>query len=105
MYLFMGVLIGSAVIPITLCMTWGRVNSIGMICGATGGSILGLTVWLSVASTYDGGLSDFFNNTGTLNSFKRDYLVLGESLLPSRIESGFVGNSSNKVSRYGVRKC
>ena len=60
----MGILIGSAVIPITLSMTWGRVNSTGMMSGAISGTILGLIVWLSVASTYDGGLSKFFDNTG-----------------------------------------
>ena len=63
-YLFMGILIGSAVIPITLSMTWGRVNSLGMMTGAISGNVLGLTVWLTVASTYEGGLSKFFDNTG-----------------------------------------
>ena len=60
----MGILIGSAVIPIVLCMSWGRVNSIGMMSGAICGAVLGIIVWLAVASTYDGGLTMFFDNTG-----------------------------------------
>ncbi len=65
-YSFMGILIGSAVVPITLCMSWGRVNSLGMMSGAILGCLFGLVSWLAVAATnYDGGLSKFFENTGT----------------------------------------
>ena len=66
----MGVLIGSAVFPITLAMFWGRANSIGMISGAVGGALLGLISWLSVASSYDGGLTSFIDNTGIFQRFK-----------------------------------
>ncbi|XP_064598785.1 uncharacterized protein LOC135465474 [Liolophura sinensis] len=63
-YLFMGVLIGSAVMPITLAMFWGRMNSYGMMSGAIGGSVCSLSTWLIMASTLDGGLSLFLVNTG-----------------------------------------
>ncbi|ELU11212.1 hypothetical protein CAPTEDRAFT_212836 [Capitella teleta] len=63
-YLFMGVIIGSAVIPIVLSMTWARLTSSGMSSGAIGGSVLGLTAWLISASQQDGGLSNFLESTG-----------------------------------------
>ncbi|ESO83679.1 hypothetical protein LOTGIDRAFT_169159 [Lottia gigantea] len=63
-YLFMGVLIGSAVIPISLSMFWNRLTGIGMVCGSLSGTILALIVWMSVASLYEGGLGDFLINTG-----------------------------------------
>ncbi len=60
----MGVLVGSAVIPISLCVFWPKLSGEGMIAGATGGSIIAFVVWLSVASTYPGGLGNFLQNTG-----------------------------------------
>ncbi|KAK6177025.1 hypothetical protein SNE40_015215 [Patella caerulea] len=63
-YLFMGVLIGSAVIPIGLAMFWDRLTSCAMISGSISGTVLALIVWMSVASTYEDGLSNFLTNTG-----------------------------------------
>ena len=66
-YLFMGVLIGSAVIPIVLSMTWSRVSSHGMTAGAVTGCIIALVSWLVTASTRAGGLADFLTSTGKNN--------------------------------------
>jgi Na+/proline symporter len=62
----MGILIGSAVIPITLCMCWERLTGDGMVAGAVIGTVLALITWLSVAATNNGGLNseNFFQNTG-----------------------------------------
>lgn len=62
----MGILIGSAVIPITLCMCWERLTGSGMVAGAVTGTTLALITWLSVAATNKGGLNSekFFENTG-----------------------------------------
>ncbi|KAL5014496.1 hypothetical protein ScPMuIL_008766 [Solemya velum] len=60
----MGILIGSAVLPIALAMTWDRLTGEGMIAGSVGGTALALISWLAVSSTYEGGLYDFFKNTG-----------------------------------------
>ena len=62
----MGILVGSAVVPITLCMCWGRLTGVAMVAGSVGGTLLALITWLSVASTYKGGLSKFLDNTGEL---------------------------------------
>ena len=63
-YLGMGVLVGSAVLPITLTMTWTRLTGVGMCVGAIGGCIFGLVSWLVVSSFQPGGLTDFFASTG-----------------------------------------
>ncbi|XP_078667260.1 uncharacterized protein LOC144909083 [Branchiostoma floridae x Branchiostoma belcheri] len=66
LYLFMGVLIGAAVIPIGMALFWARTTAAGMIAGATVGSALALVCWLAVAATLPGGLmgGNFIKNTG-----------------------------------------
>lgn len=49
MYLAMGVLIGSAVIPIAFMLLWSKANSKGAILGTTIGCVLGIVTWISVA--------------------------------------------------------
>ncbi|XP_006823327.1 uncharacterized protein LOC100367327 [Saccoglossus kowalevskii] len=65
-YLFMGVVIGSSVVPIALTVFWTRLNGKGATIGTVGGTLCGLTAWLVTASTFDGGLSSdvFLTNTG-----------------------------------------
>ncbi|AES95541.1 putative sodium/solute symporter [Medicago truncatula] len=48
MYLAMGVLIGSAVIPIAFMLLWRKANAIGAILGTVFGCVLGIITWLSV---------------------------------------------------------
>ncbi|KAJ4888703.1 Urea-proton symporter DUR3 [Raphanus sativus] len=49
MYLAMGVLIGSAVIPIAFMLLWSKANAIGAILGSISGCLLGIITWLSTA--------------------------------------------------------
>jgi Na+/proline symporter len=65
-YYFTGILIASSVVPISLSILWARATSSGMVAGVVGGCLSGIIVWLSYASTYDGGLSaeNFVTNTG-----------------------------------------
>ncbi|CAL1534239.1 unnamed protein product [Lymnaea stagnalis] len=63
-YLFMGILVGSAVIPIALAMFWERLTGVAMMAGSVCGAVLGLSVWMGMASTYEGGLGDWWKNTG-----------------------------------------
>ncbi|CAH1774641.1 unnamed protein product [Owenia fusiformis] len=69
-YLFMGILIGPAVVPVSLCMFWARLTGKAMVAGTMGGVTIGLTVWLSVAASHKGGLGPnyFFENTGSESS-------------------------------------
>lgn len=55
LYTFMGVLLGSAVVPIALCITWKKANKIGCMTGAVVGLIMGIIAWLIATSTLNGG--------------------------------------------------
>lgn len=46
LYLFMGVLIGSAVCPVAFSISWSRCSGVAAIAGAIGGLKLGLATWL-----------------------------------------------------------
>jgi SSS family transporter len=46
-YLVMGVLIGSAVAPITLAIVWKRTNKVAATVGALGGLVCGVALWLT----------------------------------------------------------
>ena len=57
-YLAMGILIGSAVIPIALTITWSRTTRGGAVSGALIGVVLALITWTGVASAESGGVVD-----------------------------------------------
>lgn len=48
-YLFMGVMIGSAVIPLWNLMTWKKASGTGAVTAAWGGLFLGITGWIAAA--------------------------------------------------------
>lgn len=48
MYLAMGVLIGSAVMPIAFMLLWRKASAFGAILGTVSGCILGIITWLAV---------------------------------------------------------
>ncbi|MDP9490525.1 MAG: sodium:solute symporter family protein [Thermoproteota archaeon] len=59
-YLAMGVLIGSAVIPIALTITWKKTDKYAAMAGAIGGLVVALAVWIGTAISlpaYGGQLS------------------------------------------------
>ncbi|HEY9386130.1 MAG TPA: sodium/solute symporter [Nitrososphaeraceae archaeon] len=56
-YLAMGILIGSAVIPISLSLMWKKTNKIGAISGCIAGLACGVSVWLISASMLYGEVS------------------------------------------------
>jgi len=56
-YLFMGVVIGSAVIPLWNMMTWKKASGTGAIIAAWSGLVLALTGWLVAAKIQGGTIS------------------------------------------------
>ena len=57
-YLAMGILIGSAVIPIALTITWSKTTRAGAVAGALIGVMLSLATWTSVAASEANGVID-----------------------------------------------
>ena len=55
-YLFMGVVVGSAVMPMAFAITWGNCSAFGAIAGAIGGLIGALITWIVTASSLNGGV-------------------------------------------------
>lgn len=68
----MGIVIGSAVIPIALSTCWSRLTGEAMMGGGIGGTALALIVWLAISSQHPGGLYPpyFFINTGKIFAIK-----------------------------------
>lgn len=52
----MGVILGSGVAPIALCITWKKANKWGCIWGAVIGFAAGLIAWLVTTSTLNNGV-------------------------------------------------
>jgi len=57
-YLAMGILIGSAVIPIALTITWSKTTRSGAVAGALIGVMLSLATWTGVAASEADGVVD-----------------------------------------------
>ncbi|KAI0674267.1 urea transporter [Trametes maxima] len=55
LYEFMGVVLGSAVVPIAMCITWSKANKWGSLAGAVVGFCAGVTAWLVTTSALNGG--------------------------------------------------
>ncbi|HEX2106400.1 MAG TPA: sodium/solute symporter [Nitrososphaera sp.] len=56
-YLAMGVLIGSAVVPISLAIVWKKTNRVAATTGAIAGLICGVSVWFISSYTLYGAIS------------------------------------------------
>jgi len=55
---FMGVMLGSAVVPIALAITWKKANKWGCIGGAVAGLAAGIIAWLVTTATLNDGVID-----------------------------------------------
>ena len=53
----MGVALGSAVVPIALCISWNKANKWGCIGGALIGFVAGIATWLGTTSAIDGAIT------------------------------------------------
>eukprot|EP00307_Rebecca_sp_RCC1486_P002653 CAMPEP_0119423020 /NCGR_PEP_ID=MMETSP1335-20130426/29384_1 /TAXON_ID=259385 /ORGANISM="Chrysoculter rhomboideus, Strain RCC1486" /LENGTH=281 /DNA_ID=CAMNT_0007448493 /DNA_START=1 /DNA_END=846 /DNA_ORIENTATION=+ len=53
-YLFMGIMIGSGVIPMALCLTWSKTNGTAATASCIIGTVLALISWIIAASIQSG---------------------------------------------------
>lgn len=80
-YLFMGVIIGSAVVPVAMSIAWAKASGLGAIVGAVSGLVLALTSWLIYASQLTGGI--------TVDNLGKDEVMLTGNLV-AIISSGVI---------------
>ncbi len=69
LFQFLAVVVGSCVIPIALAVSWHRTTGPGIVLGAVVGMAVGFIAWISYASTFDGKLEKFRENTGRTEVF------------------------------------
>jgi urea-proton symporter len=53
-YLFMGIAIGSGVIPIAMCVSWKKCSAAGAMAGAFSGQVAAVIAWLIAAKVEKG---------------------------------------------------
>jgi len=73
LYTFMGVILGSAVVPIALAITWKKANKWGCIGGALVGLAVGMIAWLVTTATLNDGVISVTTSGG-------DYEMLAGNL-------------------------
>lgn len=77
LYTFMGVILGSAVVPIALCITWSRANKWGCIGGAISGFFSGLVAWLVTTSALNGGVINVTTSGGDFEMLAGNLASIG----------------------------
>ncbi|KAJ6494051.1 urea transporter [Mycena vitilis] len=77
LYTFMGVILGSAVAPIALCITWRRANKVGCIVGALAGFAAGIIAWLVTTSTLNGGVINVVTSGGDFEMLAGNLASIG----------------------------
>ena len=80
-YLFMGIVIGSAVIPLWNLMTWSKASGTGAVVAAWSGLILALTGWIVAAQIQSG--------TITVSSLGTNEVMLSGNLI-AILSSGLI---------------
>jgi len=89
LYTFMGVILGSAVVPIALAITWNKANKWGCIGGAIAGFIAGIVAWLVTTATLNDGVINVATSGG-------DYEMLAGNLAAICI-GGIVASVSSYI--------
>lgn len=80
-YLFMGIVIGSAVMPLWFMMTWSKASGTGAIVAAWTGFVLAVAGWLIAASIQGGEI--------TVDTLGTDEVMLSGNLI-AILSSGFI---------------
>lgn len=73
----MGVILGSAVVPIALAVTWKKANKWGCIAGAVGGFATGIVAWLVTTSALNGGVINVTTSGGDLEMLAGNLASIG----------------------------
>ncbi|KAI0746714.1 urea transporter [Daedaleopsis nitida] len=77
LYEFMGVALGSAVVPIAMCITWSKANKWGSIIGAISGFGAGVLAWLVTTSALNSGEITVITTGGDLEMLAGNLASIG----------------------------
>ncbi|KAK8847336.1 hypothetical protein IAR55_005193 [Kwoniella newhampshirensis] len=77
LYELMGCIIGSAVVPIALCITWKRCNGTGAIVGAILGFCGAVAGWIGITSTLNDGVINVTTTFGDYEMLTGNLLAIG----------------------------
>jgi hypothetical protein len=77
LYTFMGTLLGSAVVPIALCITWQKASKIGCIVGAVAGLFAGIIAWLVTTSSLNNKVIDVTTSGGDYEMLAGNLAAIG----------------------------
>jgi len=87
LYTFMGVVLGSGVVPIALCITWKKANKWGCLAGAVVGFFSGLIAWLVTTSTLNGGVINVTTTGGDFEMLAGNLASIGVGGIISTVTS------------------
>jgi urea-proton symporter len=88
----MGVILGSAVVPIALCITWSRANKWGCIGGSIAGFFAGLIAWLVTTNALNGGVINVTTSGGDYEMLAGNLASIGVGGIISVVASLIVSN-------------
>jgi len=83
----MGVILGSAVVPIALAVTWSKANKWGCIWGAITGFFTGLIAWLVTTSTLNGGVINVVTSGGDFEMLAGNLASIGVGAIIATVSS------------------
>ncbi|TFK34666.1 urea transporter [Crucibulum laeve] len=87
LYTFMGVILGSGVAPIALCITWSKANKWGCIGGALAGFAAGIIAWLVTTSTLNDGVINVQTSGGDFEMLAGNLASIGVGAIIATVSS------------------
>ena len=88
----MGTLLGSAVIPVTLCITWSKANKWGCINGAILGLIAGIIAWIVTTAKLSSNVINVETTGGDYQMLAGNLAAIGVGGIISVATSYFVSH-------------
>jgi len=87
LYTFMGVILGSAVCPIALCITWKKASKAGCIGGSLVGLAAGIIAWLVTTSALNGKVINVTTSGGNYEMLAGNLASIGVGAIISTVAS------------------
>ncbi|KIM43528.1 hypothetical protein M413DRAFT_382955 [Hebeloma cylindrosporum] len=84
---FMGVILGSGVAPIALCITWSKANKWGCIGGSIAGFVAGIVAWLVTTATLNDGVINVSTSGGDFEMLAGNLASIGVGAIVATVSS------------------